>query len=375
MGIKYKINELRPDMILDKDVVTFQGQTLAKAGEKLTRGLIARISFYSINDVEIRPEEEIKEERKEPVEKARPRSSDNITIPYSQRIKGTSVYQTFQMDYSRNLSMMRGIFYRIKSQETPEVNFRSILTEIAALFSEKTVLDLFDILQTMHSLDDAIYVHNLNVALISRGIGRWMKLEPDTLNILTLAGYFHDIGKVMIPSEIINKNGKLTDEEFALMKTHPDCGRKLLSKIEGIDPRIVAAAYRHHERNDGSGYPEGISGDDIDPVSAVVALADVYDAMTTARAYRAPLCAFQVIASFEDDGLQKYSPKVVMTFLQRLAGAYQNARVILSDGRRCRVVYIHHHQNCMSRPIVQFDDDSITDLMTAPKDLFIKTII
>ena len=97
--------------------------------------------------------------------------------------------------------------------------------------------------------------------------------------------------------------------------------------------------------------------------------------MTTARVYRAPLCAFQVIGAFEEDGLQKYSPKIVMTFLSRLAGAYQNARVILSDGRRCKVVYIHHHQNCMSRPIVQFDDGEILDLLTQPKSLYINSII
>lgn len=377
MGIKYKVNELRPGMVLDKDIVTLQGQTLANAGDELTRNLIARISFYSIFDVEIRPEEEVKkeEEAKKDVPAKEPPKSDNKTIPYSQKMKSTKVYQTFQMDYSRNLATMRGVFYRIQKEDQPNVDFNSILRDVSALFAQKTVLDLFDILHTMHSLDDAVYVHCLNVSLIARGIGRWMQADTDTLNLLTLAGYFHDIGKITIPPQVLNKTGKLTDEEFAMMKQHPLNGKKLLEKVPHIDSRILSAALQHHERNDGSGYPRGLSGDEIDPVASVIAVADVYDAMTTARVYRAPLCAFQVIGAFEEDGLQKYSPKIVMTFLSRLAGAYQNARVILSDGRRCKVVYIHHHQNCMSRPIVQFDDGEILDLLTQPKSLYISSIL
>ncbi|MDD6380978.1 MAG: HD-GYP domain-containing protein [Lachnospiraceae bacterium] len=373
MGIKYKVSELRPDMVLDKDIVTLQGQTLARAGDRLTRNLIARISFYSIFDVEIRPEEQVKAE--EEAKKAEPPKQDNQTISYSQKLKSTGVYQTFQMDYSRNLAQMRGVFFRIQKEDHPAIDFKAILRDVSALFSQKTVLDLFDILQTMHSLDDAVYVHCLNVSLIARGIGRWMQADQETLDILTLAGYFHDIGKITIPSEVLNKTGKLTDEEFALMKQHPMNGKKLLSKIPHIDSRILYAALQHHERNDGSGYPRGLSGDEIDPVASVIAVADVYDAMTTARVYRAPLCAFQVIGAFENDGLQKYSPQVVMTFLSRLAGSYQNARVILSDGRRCKVVYIHHHKDCMSRPIVQFDNGDILDLLTQPKSLYISSIL
>ena len=137
MGIKYKVNELRPGMVLDKDIVTLQGQTLANAGDELTRNLIARISFYSIFDVEIRPEEEVKkeEEAKKDVPAKEPPKSDNKTIPYSQKMKSTKVYQTFQMDYSRNLATMRGVFYRIQKEDRPNVDFNSILRDVSALFA------------------------------------------------------------------------------------------------------------------------------------------------------------------------------------------------------------------------------------------------
>ena len=102
---------------------------------------------------------------------------------------------------------------------------------------------------------------------------------------------------------------------------------------------------------------------DIDPYARVVAIADVYDAMTTARSYRAPLCAFQVIANFERDGLQKYDTKCVLAFLNRIAGTYQNHRILLSDGRSANIVMLNDKQ--LSRPIVQLDDGSCIDLSTA----------
>ena len=370
MNIKYKPNELRPGMVLAEDVMTVQGQRIARAGDVLDNALISKITFYYIFSVSIKSEAEPEQkEEQKPEEK-----KVNSTIPYSQKLKSTELYQTFQIDYSKNIAVMRGLFTRIIKSEHPTVDYSSILRDVSSLYAQKTTLNLFDILQTMTSLDDAVYVHSLNVALIARGIGRWMGLDAETLNVITLAGYFHDIGKLAISPAIMNKKGKLTDEEFEIQKTHALEGKKILSKIPNIDSRILAATLQHHERNDGSGYPRGLSGDEIDPIASVIAVADVYDAMTTARVYRGPLCAFQVIAAFEKDGIQKYSPKVVLTFLSRLAGAYQSARVLLSDGRRCNVVYIHHHNNTMSRPIVQFDDGTILDLMTEPS-LSIQAII
>jgi HD-GYP domain-containing protein (c-di-GMP phosphodiesterase class II) len=94
--------------------------------------------------------------------------------------------------------------------------------------------------------------------------------------------------------------------------------------------------------------------------------------MTAARSYRAPLCAFQVISNFERDGYQKYHTKYLLTFLKRIATTYQNNRVVLSDGRGCKIVMLN--QNDLSRPIVQFDDKSCLDLSTN-RNLFITAII
>ena len=128
----------------------------------------------------------------------------------------------------------------------------------------------------------------------------------------------------------------------------------------------------HHERCDGSGYPSGLDEDLIDEYAMIVGIADVYDAMTAARSYRAPLCAFQVISNFEKDGYQKYPAKYITTFLKQIAATYQSNRVVLSDGRGGKIVMIN--PNDLSRPVIQFDDNECLDLSTH-RDLYITAVI
>ncbi len=371
--------KLEEGMILAREITTKHGQIIAEKGAALTDMQIARLSFYKIDFVYVEDDDWEPEEQEapapepeetpepEPAPEPKPapvqREPKNETIPYSQKLKGTSEYQKFQLDYSKCIALMTRVFNGIV---TGDYSFSKseIISEVDNLVNQKTTLDLFDMLHTFRSMDDSVYAHSLNVCMIARSIGKWLKMGRDGLDLLTLAGWFHDIGKLQIPEEILNKTGNLTDEEFAMIREHPLKGRKLLNNVPGMDERIKAAALQHHERFDGSGYPRGLQGDEIDQTAAIVAIADVYDAMTAARAYRQPKCAFQVIEAFEDDGLQKYDPKIIMTFLDRIASSYQNNRVVLSDGRSGRVIYINKSR--LSKPMVQFDDGSVTDLSHTP---------
>ena len=220
-------------------------------------------------------------------------------------------------------------------------------------------------------MEDSVYAHSLNVSLISRRLGRWLKFSPEELDTLTLAGALHDIGKLKIPAEVLNKPGKYTDEEFALVKQHPKFGNDILKSLP-LDSHVKKAVLCHHERSDGSGYPTGLSQSDIDEYAAIVSIADVYDAMTAARSYRAPLCVFQVINNFEHDGLSKYNPKFILTFLSHVASTYQNNRVLLNDGRVANIVMLN--KNRLSKPIIQLMDGSCIDLSTQP-DLHIQSVL
>ena len=171
----------------------------------------------------------------------------------------------------------------------------------------------------------------------------------------------------------LHKPDIYTDEEFEEMKNHPLLGKKLLNG-KGFDARVLSATLQHHERSDGSGYPRGLDDDEIDDFAAIVAIADVYDAMTSARAHRDPLCSFQVIAEFEKEGLHKFRTKFVLTFLEHIANTYNNSRVMLNDAKTGRVVYIN--KSNLSRPVIQLDSGDIINLADSIySDIYIKSIL
>lgn len=366
------VDRLEPNMIAAEPIMTKRGQTIVKAGEKLTPQLIAKLTFYKIESATVEDPEPVEPPKPEPTPAANNDTFTSDQITYSQRLKASPKFQKFQSDYALNISYLKENFDAIIAGGGAECS-DLMLEGCETLFKSKTTLELLDMLSNMRNLEDPIYSHSLNVALISRSIGKWLQLGREDLNVLTLAGLLHDIGKTQIPESILNKPGKYTDEEFKMMKSHPLLGKKLLND-KGFDPRILYAALQHHERSDGTGYPRGLEEDEIDDFASIVAIADVYDAMTSARAHRDPLCSFQVINQFEKDGLSKYNTKYILVFLDKIANTYSNSRVMLNNAKTGRVVYIN--KTNLSRPVVQMDSGDIINLADAVNnELFIKSIL
>lgn len=384
---KLNPRELEIGMITAEPVKTPIGQVLCPAGTEITRQLINRMKLYRVEEVLVEGEEPVVEEapvveatpivEPAPVEVAKPepkpipKTFAEKSKTHSQKIAASDEFRDFQMKYFLAIEKLKNVFASAVNRNQ-QIDTTELLASVSDLFrSRNTIIELFDMLFNMRIVEDAIYSHCLNVGLVSRMIGRWLRLDPHDLDVLTLAGLLHDIGKVQIPESVLNKPGKLTDEEFALIKQHPKLGYDIL-KNQPVDSRIKKAALMHHERCDGSGYPSHLEEDLIDEFAMIVGIADVYDAMTTARAYRAPLCPFQVISNFEDEGYSKYNTKYILVFLKQIAATYQSNRVILNDGRGCNIVMLN--QNSLSRPMVQLDDGTIIDLATQ-RDLFIKAVI
>lgn len=399
--------EVKIGMVALEPVITPQGQILALAGEALTRQIINKSKLYNVEYIVVdAPEtlEDIIPESiptpeaaqpapqviyipvpvptpmaepivEEPVAEA-PKKEDKTHIEetktHSQKIVESSEFKGFQLDYFKALETLKEVFHNVKDNKGYQINTKALIDSLNPLFASRTTItEMFDMLHHMHSLDDTVYAHCINVALISRMIGRWLHFDQHELDVLTCCGLLHDIGKINIPEEVLNKPGKLTDEEFALIKSHPKAGYDML-RPQDIDNRIKQSALMHHERYDGSGYPNGLTSEFLVDYAMIVAIADVYDAMTAARSYRVQLCPFQVIENFEKDGFQKYHTKYIYIFLNRIATTYQNNRVMLNDGRGAKIVMLN--KNYLSKPVVQFDDGQCLDLSTA-KDLHITKII
>lgn len=379
MIIKLSQKKLIPGIIAIKPIMTPSGQVLAPAMTELTRQIINKMKLYNVDYAFVDSNDPLVKALGLPSSNAEEPAEDKKVVTYkeetqsnSQRMIVSKEFKGFQLDYLLYIEQLKSIFSNIIQTPNYTINTAELIEKMAPLYtSRNTIVELFDMLHQMHTLSDSIYAHCVNVALISRMIGRWLHLDRHELDILTCSGLLHDIGKLAIPDDILNKPGKLTDEEFALIKAHPSTGYNML-RNQDIDTRIKQAALMHHERYDGSGYPNQLTSEFLSDFAMIVAIADVYDAMTAARSYREPLCPFQVIEKFEQEGFQKYHTKYIYVFLHHIASTYQSNRVMLNDGRGCKIVMLN--QSTLSKPIVQFDDGMCLDL-SGQKELYITKVL
>jgi putative nucleotidyltransferase with HDIG domain len=157
--------------------------------------------------------------------------------------------------------------------------------------------------------------HSERVTELALKIGQVMGLNQKQLDDLHRGGLLHDIGKIGIPPEILDKAGKLTDEEYELMREHVRIGARILEPIEAY-AEIVPVVLHHHEYYDGTGYPVGLIGEDIDLGARIFTVADHYDALISDRPYRAGLPRERVIGFIKEDSGTKFDPKVVAAFLE-----------------------------------------------------------
>ena len=160
--------------------------------------------------------------------------------------------------------------------------------------------------------------HTQRVAELALRIGDDLRLSPDRLRMLGQAAMLHDIGKIGVPDSILNKPGKLTEEEFAIVKQHPSRAYEMVKGIRSLAPSLSGILY-HHERLDGSGYPDGLTGDAISLDARIIAVADVFDALTSERSYRKGWSIERAILEIERDAGTKLDAPCVAS-LKRVLG-------------------------------------------------------
>ena len=157
--------------------------------------------------------------------------------------------------------------------------------------------------------------HSGRVAEYAEMIAKRCGYTDEHLNSLYMMGLVHDVGKIGIPDAVINKPGKLTDEEYEMIKTHSVLGAKILGTIQGM-PSLHTGARWHHERYDGTGYPDGLSGEKIPEEARIIAVADAYDAMTSRRSYRDALTQEKVREEILKGRGTQFDPRFADVMLQ-----------------------------------------------------------
>ena len=190
---------------------------------------------------------------------------------------------------------------RLQRDLSSEVARKTEAVERLSLHIVETLAEAID------AKDTYTHGHSKRVAEYATEIARRYGYGEDACRSLYVMGLLHDVGKIGIPDAVINKPGKLTDEEFAIIKTHPPKGSKILGSIEEM-PELATGARWHHERYDGGGYPDGLVGADIPEQARIIAVADAYDAMTSCRSYRAVMAQEKVRAEIENGKGKQFDP-------------------------------------------------------------------
>jgi HD-GYP domain-containing protein (c-di-GMP phosphodiesterase class II) len=227
--------------------------------------------------------------------------------------------------------LIKKYFALIKQNKTIEISgIKSVIGEIVdqIIRNPNIVYNMVDI----RSHDDYTYAHSVNVCVISIMIGVVLNLNRKQLETLGMGAILHDIGKILIDHKILNKPTKLEPLESELVRRHAKDGYEMLRKKDDINFLASHIVLQHHEREDGSGYPRGLTGKRIHIFSKIVAVADAYDAMTSNRVYQKEITSLQAIEEIKREASRKFNAAVVEAFLQVVTPFPIGSTIVFENG-------------------------------------------
>jgi HD-GYP domain-containing protein (c-di-GMP phosphodiesterase class II) len=269
--------------------------------------------------------------------------SENIDIDRLKKIMEGNVdaRKLVKKIYYNAVSYSKGVINKIKSGEKVNIKKAKRIVETMVdqiLEEEKLLLGM----TAIKDYDEYTYYHSVNVSILSIALGQRLGLSKKLLTELGLVALFHDIGKVEIPNEILNKSTNFTDEEWNLIKAHPKWGLRAILKIKGLDEismRSAIVAFEHHMNYDLSGYPKVKSYKELDLFSRIVSVVDQYDAMTSSRVYsRIPLAPDKALSIMMERAGTQLDP-LLFKFFVNMVGVFPIGTLVMLDTKELGLVY------------------------------------
>lgn len=261
--------------------------------------------------------------------------------------------QRFVLDYESDANTTKRMFQDISSGKRLNIDSANTIVDSVVGKSQDNSNMVNSIMQ-VRSIDEYTYYHSLNVSMLCVLIGRWLRLEDQNIRDLAQAGLLHDIGKTRVPLEILNKPGQLSSSEFSEIKKHSEYGYSIVNDIGGVSSEVAVAILTHHEKEDGSGYPLGLTGEKLNLYSKIITIADIFDAMTANRTYKSKDTPFKVFELMQHGSFGIIDPVVLSVFLDNITSYYIGAKVRLNTGEVGEVVFMNRMN--LSRPVIKVDD-------------------
>ncbi len=323
--LKIKVSSLKPGVKLGKDIYSFDGNLLLPKGAVVTSEHLEAFARRHFDEVFVmETDNQQKSEKK------------------------------FEDVYTQALDMSKSFMLEVsvgKSLDPDEVQ-DTVNMLVEQVFDQH---GLFRQMRMMKDKDEYLLTHSINVSLLCILIGRWLKCDEQAIKDLGVAGLLHDIGKIYIDDKILNKADKLTEEEFEEVKKHTLLGYNLLNQYPWINEEIANAILMHHERADGTGYPIGLKGYKMGFYASVVAVADVYDALTSTRSHKNKMSPYSAAEILWQESFGKLDPRISKVFYDKITDFYVGNEVVLSNGMKGVVVFVDPSQP--TRPIIMVGDE------------------
>ncbi|MFJ8064259.1 HD-GYP domain-containing protein [Psychrobacillus sp. NPDC096426] len=360
------LEELRLGSVLAEDILVNTKNPIIRKDTKITREHIQVLRAFNVNRVPIvvenvfsRTEEEINKLNEEKVNTIQEKNEPDIQTSFVKLYNNavTSFYKEFtswEAGMKVDVAKLRNI----------------IMPLVESAMADKRI---FSHLNSFSSLDNYIAHHSIAVGIISGAIAKRMHYPPGMIKQIATAGLLADIGMSKVDVKIREKKSYLTEADFLEIKKHTIYSLQMIQDSPLLKSELKLAIFQHHERLDGSGYPKGEKLDNISVYSQIIAVADVYHAMTSERIYRAKSSSFKVLEMIREEEFGKYNIEAVHALISLVGDLPISTRVHLSDGRTGEVIF--SHRDSPMRPMIRLTETGQIIDLAAKRSLYIESIL
>ncbi|WXR62979.1 HD domain-containing phosphohydrolase [Peptostreptococcaceae bacterium AGR-M142] len=365
-----KASQLMPGMVLAKDLK--YGEGVIKANTKLSKLLTDRLRDYSTTEVTVY----LNGTKNEP--SMNNKSETKINGINLDNLDASKELKEIQESDGEDNRMLISPNSKAKKIDMPMTDHLAFITDkirvnmdvlqegtvktsdFLTYMTDYIILNITDFKKTVELIaiesdsENYLYSHITHVALLNYIQGTWHNMESRDLRLLIKTGLLFDIGLVKIKEDILNKPGKLSEKEYSIVKKHPTLSYEFIKRIPFLSKSIKYGVLMHHEREDGTGYPLGLTGEKIHPFGKMTALSDIFDAITSNRPYKTRDSLFRVLDVFQKESYGLLDPKYSMIFIKKIINYYINSTVVLNNGETGNIIKMN--VNNISKPLVKCGD-------------------